>query len=34
MELDRRYINEWSLWLDMKILVRTIAAVLSGRGAV
>ena len=34
MELDRRYINEWSLALDMKILVRTIAVVLSGRGAV
>jgi lipopolysaccharide/colanic/teichoic acid biosynthesis glycosyltransferase len=34
MELDREYINRWSLWLDMKILVRTIAVVLSGRGAV
>ena len=34
MELDRKYINEWSLWLDIRILFRTIAVVLSGRGAV
>jgi lipopolysaccharide/colanic/teichoic acid biosynthesis glycosyltransferase len=34
MQLDRDYINNWSLWLDVKILARTIGAVLSGRGAV
>ena len=34
MQLDREYINEWSLWLDVKILVRTLAVVLNGRGAV
>ena len=34
MQLDREYINQWSFWLDMKILIRTIAVVLSGRGAV
>lgn len=34
MRLDREYINNWSLWLDAKILVRTIGVVLSGRGAV
>lgn len=34
MRLDREYINNWSLWLDLKILVRTIGVVLSGRGAV
>ena len=34
MQLDRQYINEWSLWLDLKILWRTIAVVLGGRGAV
>ena len=34
MQLDRQYINEWSLWLDLGILWRTIAVVLGGRGAV
>lgn len=34
MQLDRDYINEWSLWLDVKILFRTVGVVLSGRGAV
>ena len=33
MALDLRYIDEWSLALDARILVRTIPAVLSGRGA-
>jgi len=33
MELDMKYIDEWSLWLDLKILVRTIPAVLKGAGA-
>lgn len=31
--LDLRYIREWSLWLDVRILVRTIPAVLRGYGA-
>ena len=34
LELDKQYVNEWSLWLDLKILVRTAGAVFSGRGAV
>ncbi len=34
MELDRQYIDQWSLWLDMKILAKTITAVLRGSGAV
>lgn len=30
---DLRYIDEWSLWLDMKLFFRTIPAVLFGKGA-
>ncbi len=33
MQLDLTYIDNWSLWLDFKIFVRTIPIVLSGRGA-
>jgi exopolysaccharide biosynthesis polyprenyl glycosylphosphotransferase len=33
MELDMQYIDEWSLWLDFKILAGTIPAVLKGAGA-
>lgn len=33
MELDMEYIDRWSVWLDMKILIRTIPAVLRGSGA-
>ncbi len=33
MRLDLKYIDSWSLWLDLKILLRTIPAVLLGRGA-
>jgi len=28
LELDVRYVHEWSLWLDFKVLVRTLPAVL------
>ncbi len=31
--MDLKYIDNWSLWLDIKILFRTIPAVLLGRGA-
>lgn len=33
MQLDMEYIDSWSLWLDMKILARTIPAVVRGTGA-
>jgi exopolysaccharide biosynthesis polyprenyl glycosylphosphotransferase len=33
MELDRAYIDNWSTWLDFKILLRTIPVVLFGKGA-
>jgi len=34
MELDLRYVDQWSIWLDLQILFRTIPAVLRGSGAV
>lgn len=34
MSLDREYIENWSLGLDLWILIRTVPAVLLGRGAV
>ncbi|MCA1734317.1 MAG: sugar transferase, partial [Acidobacteria bacterium] len=33
MRLDREYVNRWSVWLDLKILARTVIAVFSARGA-
>ncbi len=30
---DNYYIQNWSLWLDLKIIVRTVASVLLGRGS-
>ena len=33
VELDSWYVKNWSLWQDISILVQTIPAVLSGRGA-
>lgn len=33
MEMDKAYIDNWSLWLDMKILAKTIPAVVLSRGA-
>jgi exopolysaccharide biosynthesis polyprenyl glycosylphosphotransferase len=33
VKLDLEYIDNWSLWLDLKILFRTVPAVLLGHGA-
>jgi lipopolysaccharide/colanic/teichoic acid biosynthesis glycosyltransferase len=33
VRLDLRYATRWSLWLDLKILIRTVRVVLSGTGA-
>jgi len=33
MELDLHYIDNWSLWHDLKIVLRTIPAVILGKGA-
>jgi len=33
MQLDLEYIDHWSLWTDFKIVVKTLPAVLHGRGA-
>ena len=33
MALDMRYIDQWSVWLDIKILFQTIPAVFRGSGA-
>jgi exopolysaccharide biosynthesis polyprenyl glycosylphosphotransferase len=33
MAMDLAYIDQWSLWLDFKILALTVPAVLGGRGA-
>jgi exopolysaccharide biosynthesis polyprenyl glycosylphosphotransferase len=32
VEVDLEYIDSWSLWLDMKIIARTIPAVIAGSG--
>jgi exopolysaccharide biosynthesis polyprenyl glycosylphosphotransferase len=33
MQMDLEYLDHWSLWLDVRILLRTIPAVLFGHGA-
>ncbi len=33
VRLDLRYARDWSLWLDLKILLRTPRAVIIGDGA-
>jgi lipopolysaccharide/colanic/teichoic acid biosynthesis glycosyltransferase len=33
MELDLEYIDQWSLWQDLRICLKTVPAVLAARGA-
>ena len=33
VRLDLKYINEWSLWLDIKLLIKTPWVIITGRGA-
>jgi lipopolysaccharide/colanic/teichoic acid biosynthesis glycosyltransferase len=33
VKLDLQYIDNWSLWLDLKIMFKTIAVVITGKGA-
>jgi exopolysaccharide biosynthesis polyprenyl glycosylphosphotransferase len=33
MKMDLEYIDNWSIWLDLKILLKTIPVVLFGKGA-
>lgn len=33
VEMDLEYIDNWSFWLDIKLLLKTIPAVIFGRGA-
>ncbi|WP_162593767.1 sugar transferase [Variovorax sp. PBL-E5] len=33
VELDVEYVNNWSLWLDIKILFKTVRAVITGEGS-
>ena len=34
LQADVEYVETWSLWLDIRILARTVLAVLGGRGVI
>jgi lipopolysaccharide/colanic/teichoic acid biosynthesis glycosyltransferase len=33
VRLDRQYIEQWSIWLDLRILLETVPAVMRRTGA-
>ncbi len=33
MRMDAQYVRDWNLWMDFKLMVRTVFAILTGRGA-
>jgi lipopolysaccharide/colanic/teichoic acid biosynthesis glycosyltransferase len=33
VELDAYYVSNWSLWLDIKILFKTVRTVITGDGS-
>jgi lipopolysaccharide/colanic/teichoic acid biosynthesis glycosyltransferase len=33
IRLDLRYTRDWSIWMDIKVLLRTVPVVISGKGA-
>jgi exopolysaccharide biosynthesis polyprenyl glycosylphosphotransferase len=33
MEMDMQYLDNWSLWMDFKLMLRTVGTVLRGRGS-
>jgi lipopolysaccharide/colanic/teichoic acid biosynthesis glycosyltransferase len=33
ISLDVTYIENWSIWLDLKIIVRTVGVIFSGTGS-
>jgi lipopolysaccharide/colanic/teichoic acid biosynthesis glycosyltransferase len=33
VEMDAYYVHDWSIWLDLVLLARTVKIVLFGRGA-
>ena len=33
VKYDLQYIDNWSLWLDIKILFKTVVVVIAGRGS-
>lgn len=33
VKLDAYYVRNWSVWLDLYILIKTVWVVLTGRGA-
>jgi len=33
VRMDLRYVTEWSLWQDIKIILKTPWAVIAGKGA-